>query len=49
MALWVKVFAAKPNSMNLILGPAWWKERTDSCKSSNIHVFIHVAFLLQIS
>jgi hypothetical protein len=30
MAQQVKVLATKPDNLNLILAPAWWKERTDS-------------------
>lgn len=32
LARWVKALAAQPDNLSLMLGPAWWKERTISGK-----------------
>lgn len=34
LARWVKALAAQPDPLSLMLGPAWWKERTISGKLS---------------
>lgn len=37
MAQWIKASLQKPDNLSLIPEPAWWKEKADSIKSSDLH------------